>query len=110
MTTPPMGEAEANGRFVEIIAHGNSADEAESRAHATLGLVGLCLGDQAIGEIVFSEPYETQDERQFGALRAGVTAKIPRTAQTEEKNALAEAISALLTEEKTARAICLALG
>jgi len=78
LTSTPMGEYEATGRFIEIIVSGASADDAESRAHAALGLVGLCLSDQAVGDLVFSEPYETKDGRQFGALRAGVTAKVPR--------------------------------
>ena len=44
LVSSPMGEHEAQGKFVEIIVTGDSADSAESRAFSVLGLVGLCLG------------------------------------------------------------------
>ena len=110
LTSAPMGEYEASGRFIEVIITGESADAAESRAYAIVGLVGLCLGDQAIGDVVFSEPYETRDGRQFGALRAGVTAKIPRFAQSHEKDLLAASLSGFLNMQRAARAIRIALA
>ena len=110
LTSAPLGEYEAGGRFIEIIVTGESADDAESRAYAAVGLVGLCLGDQAIGDVVFSEPYETRDGRQFGALRAGVTAKVPRIAQSHEKDLLAALLSGFLKKQRTVRAIGIALA
>ena len=110
LISAPMGEYEASGRFIEIIVSGSSADDAESRAHAALGLVGLCLGDQAVGDVVFSEPYETKDGRQFGALRAGVTAKVPRFAQDQEKDLLESLLFRFLDNGRTARARRIALA
>lgn len=110
LTSTPMGEYEATGRFIEIIVSGASADDAESRAHAALGLVGLCLGDQAVGDLVFSEPYETKDGRQFGALRAGVTAKVPRYAQAQEKVLLESLLFQFLENGRAARARRIALA
>src|SRR6266851_2906058 len=39
---------------------------AELRAFATLGLTALILGDNAIGEICSSEPYDVQSGGQLG--------------------------------------------
>src|SRR5262245_55137116 len=51
------GQIEFEGRFIEIVCPGTTSDHAETCAHAMLGFLGLCVGDHAIGDIVFSEAY-----------------------------------------------------
>src|SRR5262245_13499443 len=75
-----VGTEDISGRFIDVIAPGDDPEKAELRAQAILGLVALCLGENAIGAIESSEPYEVQDDgTQTGAYRTSV-ARFPRTA------------------------------
>jgi hypothetical protein len=71
------GTAEAEGRFIEIVAAGEDPAAAESRARTVLGLVALCLGEQAVGEEVFSETWEVTKAGQLGAIDIPVRVPIP---------------------------------
>jgi len=69
-TTDWMGTNRHSGPFIEITAPGSSPEIAETNAYAFLGFLGVCLGDHAIGEIVFSEAYQAIEEEQ--ATRIGI--------------------------------------
>ncbi len=56
-----------SGRFVEIVAPGDSADVAEALAYGVLGLLALTLGQNLLGTILFSEPWLAVTGKQEGA-------------------------------------------
>lgn len=103
------GTAEAEGRFIEIVAPGASFQEAEVLAYTVLGFLALCLGNHAVGEVIFSEPYEASQGKQQGALRIPVTARIPREAEDAELDLIDGILPSLLGGDRSRRACALAL-
>ncbi|MDP9441821.1 MAG: hypothetical protein M3P34_06535 [Actinomycetota bacterium] len=66
------------GRFLEVVAPGVDPAGAELRASAVLGLLAVLFGDQAAGDVVFSDGYRAEPaQRQAGVLRVPVTARVP---------------------------------
>ncbi|MBI4337966.1 MAG: hypothetical protein HY683_09100 [Chloroflexi bacterium] len=109
ITGLPVGSAEAEGRFIEVVAPGQSAERAEALAYTVLGLTGVCVGDHAIGEVVFSESYEATQGHQFGTLRIPVVAKFPREAEHAELEVISGTLPVLLQNGRMNRATSLAL-
>ena len=100
---------EMEGRFMEIIAPGDSQMEAEARAFSILGLIALCLDDHAVGEPVLSEAYEASGARQKGSVRIPSLAQFPRQAQTVEIDMVHECLPKLIGDGKSTRGLNLAL-
>jgi hypothetical protein len=68
-----------NGRLIDTVAPGTNPETAEQRAYAILGLLALCLGENVVGPVVSSEPYEVLSAReQRGTSRAVIRAMYPR--------------------------------
>ena len=110
MSGAPSGSAEAQGRFIEIIAPGDSLEDAERLAYSLLGLMALCIGDHVVGNIVFSEPYHTSGKDQLGELRIPVVAQVPRQAEMVELDTVDLLLPHLLAEDRVSRARRLALA
>jgi hypothetical protein len=100
---------EVEGRFIEIIAPGDSPEFAETLAYTVLGFLALCIGDHAVGDVLFSEAYEASKGKQIGALRIPVAARFPRQAQDEELDMVHTSLPLLLGEDRSKRARALAL-
>lgn len=64
--TGEQGTTSAKGRFIEVVTPGKTAQQAEQHAYATLGLLALTLGDNVLGTVIFSEPWETSPRYQRG--------------------------------------------
>lgn len=109
ITGRATGLAEAEGRFVEIVAPGESAETAEQLAYSIVGLLALCMGDHVVGEVVFSESYDASQSGQLGSLRIPVTARIPRQTETVELDTVDLILPFLLGDDRSARARTLAL-
>lgn len=92
VTGAPQTTAEVNLRFVEVVAPGESLESAQERAYSLLGLVALVTGDQAVGDIVFSETYEVSPGRQVCTLQLPFEAQIPRESELLESEILENAI------------------
>jgi hypothetical protein len=75
--------ATATGRFIEVVAPGESPDEAELHVHALLGLLALALGQNVLGKTVFSEPWTATPDQQAGAAIA-LGSEFPRQAAAGE--------------------------
>ena len=105
----PSGSSTIQGRFVEIVAPGASAEDAEQRAYALLGLAGLAIGDHVIGNVVFSEPYDVRADGQFGQMRIPVTAKLPREAEASELATVDLLLPLVLADSRMSRARSVAL-
>ncbi|MDP9363068.1 MAG: hypothetical protein M3Q10_02350 [Chloroflexota bacterium] len=105
-----IGTTELNGRFIEIVAPGDSPGAAQFRAFAVLGLLALCMGDHAVGEVVSSEGYEAKPgELQAGLLRIPVTARMPRAVEEADLEAVDRVLGRLLGNDRMNRACTLAL-
>jgi hypothetical protein len=71
------------GRFVEVVTPGKSAQQAEQHAFATLGLLAVALGQNLLGRIVFSEPWQATPKEQTGVAIATGAAFARHAAATE---------------------------
>ncbi len=71
--------ATATGRFIEVVAPGDSPDQAELHVRALLGLLALALGQNVLGNTVFSEPWTATPDKQAGAAIA-LGSEFPRQA------------------------------
>jgi len=103
------GSSTVQGRFIEIVAPGSSAEDAEQRAFALLGLAALAMGDHAIGNAVFSEPYKVTTDGQFGHMRIPVTARLPREAEDSELATIDLLLPLVLADSRMGRARSVAL-
>lgn len=74
----------AEGRFIEIVAPGEAHEDATERAFGIWGLVAIAMGDQAVGDVVFSEAYEVNSTEQLGRLEIPVTAVLPLKAKESD--------------------------
>jgi len=105
-----IGTVELDGRFIEIVAPGASPSAAQFRAFAVLGLLALCMGDHAVGEVVSSEGYEAKPgELQAGLLRMPVSAKLPRTVEEADLDIVDQGLGGLLGDDRMSRACTIAL-
>lgn len=96
-----IASATAVGRMIEIVAPGASADDAELRARALLGLIALVFGDAALRKVVFDEAYEgTRDEQRYVA-RLPVSQKQPRRLSEAEVSQIDAVLPSLLTSDAT---------
>jgi hypothetical protein len=103
-------QADVDGRFIDIVAPGDSAATAQLQAYAILGLVALCMGDNAVGSVISSEPYHVVSAiEQQGVTAVHVEAKIPRLAKGPEVDRIDQLLPRLLTPSNTTRALILAL-
>jgi hypothetical protein len=76
------GTAEAEGRFVEIVAPGDDQAAAGLHASAVLGLLALVFGASVVGEVIISEPYAVAlEEPQRGQYRIPITMKLPQAVE-----------------------------
>lgn len=103
------GSSEAEGRFIEVVAPGESAEAAEFSAYALMGLLAVTMGDHVIGQVIFSEPYHAEVGHQHGVLRIPVTARFPREAQGGELDLLEQSLPIVLNDGRMDRAGRLAL-
>jgi hypothetical protein len=97
------------GQFIEIICGGIDPDAAELRAHATLGFLAFCIGDQAIGEIVFSEAYHGDPDEQYSAVSATTHHEIPAQLNRSLLDTIASCLPRITTSISEADALALAL-
>lgn len=104
-----VGATTVQGRFVEIVAPGASRVAAKERAWGILGLVALAVGDQAIGDTVFSESYEVTDQEQLGQLEIPVSAAIPFQAKESNIDTIDFLLPWILGDERRHRSRTLAL-
>jgi hypothetical protein len=104
-----VGSAQAEGRFIEIVAPAGSIDQAEALSYSILGLIALCMGDNAIGEIVFSEAYETSRGSQKGEVSIPVIGNVRRKTLLAELQIIDEHLGVLLNDGRIRRAITFAL-
>lgn len=103
------GEQQARGRFIEIVAPGTDAERANLQAHTILGGLALCLGEGAIGEIIFSEPHKGSAQGHTSEMYIPVSAAIPVPVSEEHIDAVAQLLPTLLQNDKASRACRLAL-
>ncbi|MDP2936432.1 MAG: HEPN domain-containing protein [Dehalococcoidia bacterium] len=103
------GSYEAEGRFIDIVASGESAEAAEFAAYSYLGLLAAIMGDQALGPIISSEPYEASSGQQRGFLPIGITASFPRQADGKELDIIEQTLPLLGGNKRMDRAVHLAL-
>lgn len=68
------------------------------------------MGDQAVGDIVFSEPYEASADGQTGKLRIPVKAQFPLRAEHTALQTVDQILPFLLNQDRAKRALVLALG
>lgn len=109
MTGGATGESIAEGRFIEIVVRGETPEDAELRSYTILGLLAMIMGDHAVGEVVYSEAYETSEGKQFGSVRIPVTAKFPRLSSVSAFVTADRALEGLLGDGRRQRALILAL-
>lgn len=103
-----QGTARATGRMIEIVTPGRDAQQAELHAHATLGLLALALGENVLGKIVFSEPWDVSPKEQRGHLHA-LGAAFARAADKSEIDRIDDLLLRLTTDEPLARARVISL-
>jgi hypothetical protein len=100
--------AVAKGRFIEVVAQGESAQQAELHAQAVLGLLALALGQNVLGRIVFSEPWYTTPDQQMGdAVAFG--SEVPRSAHKSEFDQIGGLIAKLTQPGRIERARVISL-
>ena len=105
ITGESTGSAIAKGRFIEVVAPASSPREAKQAAYSLLGLVSLVMGEQAIGEIIFSEAYEAQPGKQQGGIvQIPIVAKVPRAAPHDETDQISLMAPTLLVGDRLGRA------
>lgn len=75
--TGRIGTVQVEGQFLEITAPGPTPAAAELAAFATLGFLAICLGDHAVGPIVFSTSFDASPERVQCTLRLGLPGLTP---------------------------------
>lgn len=101
---------DVEGRFIDLVAPGDSAAAAELRAFGILGLLALCLGDNVVDSLISSEPYEVVSARdQRGASQATVRAKLPRVAGEAEMDQADMLLPLLLQEGRLSKSRLLGL-
>ncbi len=103
------GAAVATGRFIEIVAPGDSPELAEQHAESLLGVIAVCLGENAVGETIFSEPHAASAEQQSGMHRIPVTARIPVMADGSQVDTIDQVLPATVATDAMARSRRLAL-
>jgi hypothetical protein len=106
-----QGEQETqtvSGRFIEVVATGNSPDQAEAIAFAILGLLALSLGQNVLGVVLFSEPWSATEAGQDGeAIVPG--REFPRKAGGDEIGGLDGRLANLTAQGRIERARLIAL-
>lgn len=65
VTGSPLETIEREGRFIEIVAPGETESAAEQLCHTVLGYIAVCLGENAIAEVVFSQGTQASPQVQF---------------------------------------------
>lgn len=103
-----QGTVTATGRFIEIVTPGPSAQQAELHAFATLGLLALALGQNVLGRVVFSEPWDASPKEQRGDVIATGTA-FARKAEIAEVDFVDSLLDRLTRDGPTARARTISL-
>jgi hypothetical protein len=97
LTSDWSGTAHLEGRFIEIIAPGETEAAAELNVSAIRGILALILGASAIGEAVFSEPYRAgPGEPQWGQFRIPVTKLVPHAIVDTDLDAVDQTLGELL--------------
>jgi hypothetical protein len=97
LTSDWSGTAHLEGRFIEIVAPGETEAAAELNASAIRGLLALVLGASAVGEVVFSEPYRAGPrEPQWGQFRTPITKLVPHAIVDTDLEAVDRTLGGLL--------------
>lgn len=109
ITGEASGSSTATGRFIEVVGHGKSAEQAEEHAWALIGLAGLILGPTAIASVVFSEGYSAEPGRFSGTLAIPTPARFPHVSDEDAPTMLDNALGTVGLTGRTSRAIRLAL-
>ena len=110
LTSGKSGTVELDGRFIEIVAPGDSEASAELNASSILGLLALVFGASAAGDVVFSESYVARPgEPQRGQYRFPITKQLPSEVENTGLDAVDQILSDLLDAESMKRALRLAL-
>ena len=105
----PIGNHREEGRFIEIVAPGGSADEAEFNAYRTLGLIAACVGPHAVGEVLFSERHENRRDPGGGTVVTTTTGKNPWFVTAEVIDMVHRALPRLEETTRVATALSVAL-
>ena len=109
LTGHPSGSALVSGRFIEIVAPGEGASQAELVAYSILGLLALVVGAHAVGQVVFTESYEASPGQQLGRMQIPVPARFPKEAENSELGLVDLILPTLLQDGRMARTRLLAL-
>ncbi len=64
VTSSTLETIEREGYFIEVVAPGETPQAAEQSCRAILGYVAVCLGENAIADVVFSEGTKATSEFQ----------------------------------------------
>lgn len=109
LTGEPSGAASVEGRFVDVVASGDTPDAAEQNAWSSLGLAALILGPASVDQVVFSEQYEAKVGDFGGALDIPIITKIPYKTDLDAADLIDQALGALQQDTRTSRSLRLAL-
>lgn len=100
--------AKVNGRFLEVLTPGKTAQQAEQHAYATLGLLAVALGPNLLGAVVSSEPWEANPLEQLGTAVA-TGAAFARAAAAPEFDVVGPLLVRMTVDEPMARARVISL-
>ncbi|MEX2227559.1 MAG: hypothetical protein WEB52_14040 [Dehalococcoidia bacterium] len=104
-----MEAASAEGRFIEVVARGETEREAQLLVQSVLGLIALAMGDHAAGEVVFAEDYQASREQQQGKVYVPVKTLVPRAAGHDEIDTIDALLPFILESSRASRARALSL-
>lgn len=107
--TEQMGTVRVVGRFVEFTAPGSTPEHAEHAAFALLGYLAVCLGDHAVGEVVFSESYEAGADGVQMSVPVPTVGLAPWPVEAESVGALDQGFPAVAAAVAEEHALAIAL-
>jgi hypothetical protein len=109
ITGGPIGGFQEEGRFIEIVAPGETPDQAELNAYSTLGLIAAAMGPHAVSEVLFSERHENVRADGHGAVATSTIGRNPWFVSDDVVELVHGALPALDHNGRRVKALALAL-
>jgi hypothetical protein len=110
VSTGWLGTEHRTGRFIEIVADGDTPEQARMRCSAITALLALVLGNSVLGEVIFDEDYSARpNELQAAFVDIPDYSTVPINVGKQHSDALNSAMNLFLEVDRHSKAVQLSL-